>query len=638
MKKFIVISMLFWITIQMDAEDTASPDYQGRDGIVGGSEKNPKKYTVAFTKKDETTFRIFAKAATGWTIIGGKITSSNRWIAGFSKDAVWAFTEPVDDLKHCPELFSVMLEGRIQDDTPLVPGPVPKQDHFYEIEAHSYMYWIEPDERTVSSASISDNFFKSVRCTDGLNSAPLPSNWTLIPYAGGKEVSISNVDTITSGANSSNDALKSLPPGKYRVLAEDAKPPKDPQGNEIGNQKDEAILNIISFNISVPRPGLGDLDNGEGNGVCPNEPGMVEPDGIYVLVNWDDDDADGKINTQGDGWASLPIPDLLEASVENEDNLVGLKLTIEPLISNAIVELSVSGEKDLIKLWKKPTKEIELRLVNGRKTWDLSKESEFEDFRNTIRDCVFIEGVKASATEKSSSITLSYKSLSDGSVLTISRPLTVLMSSVGAIVYREDEIKESKNIGHGGIITRFKGGIGKDGILSAKNYELTTMRMKPEKCIVCTWGEFHIADLEYWGEFEAPSISFVDRLKIMLAAKYVKNNLPDVKSSQEHALKPFNWSGKLSEISSLSNDGLIEVCHEWNGIDGWGRISNGKANYSILTNQVEHNKSNEGMKKWNEYLFPATQCGLNSEYKGKLWDTTFVKSNFFKPAIGDIKW
>jgi hypothetical protein len=69
---------------------------------------------------------------------------------------------------------------------------------------------------------------------------------------------------------------------------------------------------------------------------------MKKSIGAYLLVNWDDDDADGVMNNDGT-WSALPVPDLTENSVASEDNLAKLQPIIQPLLDTAPLMLEVSG-------------------------------------------------------------------------------------------------------------------------------------------------------------------------------------------------------------------------------------------------------------------------------------------------------
>lgn len=132
--------------------------------------------------------------------------------------------------------------------------------------------------------------------------------------------------------------------------------------HNINGCKDEAKYTVVKVDLDIWNGGS-DLDNGQTAG---SQGAQVPEDsevsiGAYLLVNWDDDDADGTMNADGT-WSALPVPDLTENSVANEDNLAKLKPTVEPLLDTGSIELEVSGaDADKVKLWTQRTKGTELR-------------------------------------------------------------------------------------------------------------------------------------------------------------------------------------------------------------------------------------------------------------------------------------
>ena len=134
------------------------------------------------------------------------------------------------------------------------------------------------------------------------------------------------------------------------------------QSNPLFKCEDRVRLTVIRVDLDIWNGGS-DLDNGQSAG----SQGAQVPEGsevligAYVLVNWDDDDADRTMNADGT-WSALPVPDLTDNSVANEDNLAKLKPTVEPLLDTGSIELEVSGaDADKVKLWTQRTKGTELR-------------------------------------------------------------------------------------------------------------------------------------------------------------------------------------------------------------------------------------------------------------------------------------
>jgi hypothetical protein len=130
-------------------------------------------------------------------------------------------------------------------------------------------------------------------------------------------------------------------------------------------------------------------------------------------------------------------------------------------------------------------------------------------------------------------------------------------------------------------------------------------------------------------------VTYVDRLKILTAAKWLVAHTATIEYEWNDALLPGNWNGHLDTITALRCDGLVEVCYEINGIDVWAmfransRYGDDTYNYDITDttdnwtyyetpgtwfaggnglpdNLEEHNDwDNAG---WYDTLQPATQC------------------------------
>jgi len=82
---------------------------------------------------------------------------------------------------------------------------------------------------------------------------------------------------------------------------------------------------------------------------------------------------------------------------------------------------------------------------------------------------------------------------------------------------------------------------------------------------------------------------------------------------------------------------VIEICYEINGINVWGHLgAYPQPNFDITHTQTsfaEHNDTGltGGSGFWNTNLWPATQCGENSQWKGSEWETTMKSQELLQP-------
>ncbi len=371
--------------------------------------------------------------------------------------------------------------------------------------------------------------------------------------------------------------------------------------------------------------GGNDLDNGEEGPVQGAE--ILDEDeenvGAFLLVNWDDDDADGKMNDDGT-WTKNPVPDLTENPVANEDNLAKLIPTITPLPEEGTAELHLVSGGNKIKLWSTSTKDSQVSLTAGKLSWDLSNPTERANFEKLGTDGLWIEGVKKSS-EKEIKFTLKYlkegNPVGDDTVVA-----TSVMINLGNAVHREGDIPYMKKRGHAAIVYKFIGECNKEDLSDDKKFliiETGPLRVRGDHSLETITG------YSPWGCFTTGSVGYVDQLKILQAAKSLVGRIPW--AMFHNALMPAKWDGKLTTIKRLRCDGLVEVCYEKNGIDVWGmeRVPEGnKINYDIADqtdnwtyknhrwwprsnkwpdNLEEHNDFDG--RGWEDTLMPATQCG-----------------------------
>ena len=119
--------------------------------------------------------------------------------------------------------------------------------------------------------------------------------------------------------------------------------------------------------------------------------------------------------------------------------------------------------------------------------------------------------------------------------------------------------------------------------------------------------------------------------------------------------------GELSTIESLRCDGFVEVCYEYNGLDCWGRMDPGGAQFSILEEdyQPDHNEfqlgndPEDGDSDFWGWLMPITQIGYadtfidskypeytsgdfdytEHDYEGTHWDSALSTQLLVQPAL-----
>ena len=413
---------------------------------------------------------------------------------------------------------------------------------------------------------------------------------------------------------------------------------ENPQGqdNPLFKCEDRVRLTIIKVDLDIWNGGA-DLDNGEAVG----PPGAQVPEGsevstgAYVLVNWDDDDGDGAINTATDGWDSNPTPDLNDTTVSGEDNLAKLVPEISPLLTVGTVELEVSGtDKDTVRLWTASNKGTNIALTADKVSWDLSNSSERSELQGYMTSGIWIEGTNACSVERGVTFTLRYKDSGGTEICSDSNKATVVLLRLGCGVHR---LGASANewiagMGHAGLITAFTGTCVRADLVDPTKYRLTEMQMAPSPGGVKhpTWRQFYDASTNYWGEFDSGP-TYVERLKILGAASHldgmgVTYNLVDL---LEHG--GLSWDGSLSDLDELRCEGLVEVCHEWNGCNAWGEIHSGSVHYSVVTYCEEHEAAIGSLLNWKKHIFPATQCAEESTYKGADWDTDFTAIDPIEP-------
>jgi|GEM_PF-3392055 len=165
-----------------------------------------------------------------------------------------------------------------------------------------------------------------------------------------------------------------------------------------------------------------------------------------------------------------------------------------------------------------------------------------------------------------------------------------------------------------------------------------------------------------WGCFTNPAITYIERLKILEAAKSLAARAPGIGYTGVNAVlgnnnlqEPGDWDGKLNTIANLRCDGLIEVCYEINDVDVWGMVrtpDSAIVHYDITEytdeweyhpvgggwdheanglpdNLEEHNDFDSIPGDWKDTLQPATQSGHEPPVDA---DTKFQQQNLCIPV------
>ena len=433
--------------------------------------------------------------------------------------------------------------------------------------------------------------------------------------------------------------------GSFSVNYSYSDNPQEPTNGAIW-YKSTLPATVLKVDLDIWNGGA-DLDNGEN----PPTQGAQVPEGsevstgAYVLVNWDDDDGDGTLNQNTDGWATDPTPDLNDANVSDEDNLAKLQPSVEPLLDTGTVELEVSGvDAGRIKLWAQCTKGTPVTLTSNKKTWNLANSTEKVDFQNFMNDGYWIEGTDAGTTERGFTFTLRYKDAGGNEICSDANKATVVMLNLGNAPYRVNTILGWDWVserGHAAIIARFTGTCTRESLTNSANYEVIEMQSSAPGTAALT--TFTSQGADYWGIFTNPNITYLDRLRILGVARWILDHAAQIgyPLSNGKLVRPTDWNRRLSGLDGLRCDGLVEVAYEINDVEAWGKIVSGATHSDVTASDAffqEHNETSWGVSDWPRYIFPATQCGragvwLGDTYVGIYWNTQMQAQNLFQPAL-----
>ncbi|MDI6809946.1 MAG: hypothetical protein QME66_13420, partial [Candidatus Eisenbacteria bacterium] len=417
-----------------------------------------------------------------------------------------------------------------------------------------------------------------------------------------------------------------------------------------------------TFKIYIPKcdmdiwNGGSDLDNGQtaGSQGAQVPEGSEVSTGAYVLVNWDDDDADGTMNNDGT-WSALPVPDLAENSVANEDNLAKLKPTVEPLLDTGTIELEVSGaDAGKVKLWTQSTKGTQVTLTSNKKTWNLANSTEKTDFQTFMNDGYWIEGTDVGTAERGVTFTVRYKDTGGTEICRDDNKATIVMINLANAVYRDNMIDWwgigiQNDRGHAALVWRYAGTCTKADLTNDVNFILIEMGGPTDTRNLTTMTQQ--PGVPAYGCFRNPAMTYVHRLRIIQAARALVDRSP-INYTPWNAALPETWNGHLDTVAGLRCDGLVEVCYEINGVEVWGMerdpdghtvhypINDQADNWSysptwgtwsagangLPDNLEEHNDFDA--IGWADTLMPATQCGNVAPVEA---DTQLEEQNLCQP-------
>jgi len=412
---------------------------------------------------------------------------------------------------------------------------------------------------------------------------------------------------------------------------------------------------VIRVDLDICNGGS-DLDNGQDTGSQGGPVGDADEEsiGAYLLVNWDDDDADGVMNNAGT-WSALPVPDLTENSVASEDNLAKLQPIIQPLLDTGTIELEVSGvDAGRIKLWTQSTKGTQITLTSNKKAWNLANSMEKTDFQNFMNDGYWIEGTNVGTVERGVTFTLRYKESGGTEICKDDCKATVVMINLANAVVRDNMLDiwgiGQNSRGHSALVWQYAGTCTKVELTNDANFILIQMGGPTDNENLTNITQQ--SEYPAYGCFRNSSITYAQRLQIIRVARALVANAP-IPNPGINAVEPTDWNGHLDTITGLRCDGLVEVCYEINGVEVWGMErddDNHSVHYpihdqadtwaynavlgtwSVGANNVpdnleEHNDFD--LVSWAGTFMPATQCGNVVPVEA---DTQFEEQNLCQPV------
>jgi hypothetical protein len=224
------------------------------------------------------------------------------------------------------------------------------------------------------------------------------------------------------------------------------------------------------------------------------------------------------------------------------------------------------------------------------------------------------------------------------------------MMNLANAVYRENQIWSQGSRGHSAMVWKFVGPLTRANLLNDEMFLIIEIAGPTNNKNLRTITD---PDLIPFGCYTNPQVTYVQRLKILQAAKSLVGRNFGYPAFGSDVLLPRNWDGKLTTIEELRCDGLVEVCYEINGVEVWGMRRTVEANtvhYDITDqsdvwnynpvfgtwtpetdsepdNLEEHNDFD--LVGWADVLMPATQCGYRTPEDAA---TRFQRQNLCVPV------
>ncbi len=293
-------------------------------------------------------------------------------------------------------------------------------------------------------------------------------------------------------------------------------------------------------------------------------------------------------------------------------------------------------------------------------SWNLSDPDDRSELQGYMTSGIWVEGIEACSVERGVIFTLRYKDSGGTEIYSESNKATVVMMNLGNAVYREANPEGVKERGHGAIVFAFTGDMSRTSLLDCSKYTVAQVSgQHPNTNEDLTYQTDPESGREFWfcyGNAGTPNSTagYVARLKVLKVAKWLADagNAIDFVIYSVIDGRGFSWDGSLSDVANLRCDGFIELCYEFNGVDAWGKIVNGAAQYDIYTYIVDHNDwiygddPNQLGDSAYASLNPCTQGGWVDDYidehyqsytgpnfRGTFWQTKFDRQRLVFPTI-----
>jgi hypothetical protein len=209
--------------------------------------------------------------------------------------------------------------------------------------------------------------------------------------------------------------------------------------------------------------------------------------------------------------------------------------------------------------------------------------------------------------------------------------------------------------GHAAIVARFDGPCTRPTLFADTHFMLIDQREGGPYYDQTLENITNLAGFPRRGCYTNPSVTYVDRLRILAAAKALIPRAP-IAYGFDDAVGPVNWNGHLDTITALRCDSIVEVCYEINGINVWAmfraaaRGGDDTYNYSIadqadqwsyndttgtwthqanqMPDNLEEHNDYDQLGDWDDTFMPATQAGYVAPENAR---TQFARQNLCVP-------